>query len=102
MLLRVALIIILVYLSILSLLIISFISYIINLVDRISSPKLEIDIASIISNLDTKLICWISSIDYDYVGVISLTVCQYSDEGEVFFIKPVLRAKAGTGRDNIR
>ena len=65
---------------------ISFISYIISLISRISSPKLGVDMVSIISNLDTKLMRWISSIDCDRVGVIGLTVCQYSDEGEVVTI----------------
>ena len=36
-------------------------------------------------NLGTKLMRWTSSIDYDRVGVSSLTVCQCSDEGGFFF-----------------
>ncbi len=76
--------IILVFLSTLSSLLISFVSCIIRLAGEVSFSELEVDIALAAYNLGTKLIRWTSSINCDRVGVSSLTICQCSDEEEVF------------------
>ena len=57
-----------------------------------SSFGLKVDMMLITLNLGIKLMCWTSSFDYNRVGVSSLTVCQCSDEEEVFCIRHAGRA----------
>ena len=75
----------------LSSLIIFCVSYMISFKGKNSTNSfpfsfgLGVDIVLMILNLGTKLIRWMSSIDYNCVGVCSLAVYQCGDGVEVFF-----------------
>ena len=64
----------------------SCIIYLVGNIGTTSSLGLDEDMALTTYNLSIKLMCWMSSIDCDRVGVCSLTIYQCSDEGEVFLL----------------
>ena len=51
--------------------------------------------APVIFNLGTKLICWMSSIDCDRVGVVGLIVYQYSDASTPLLLAKMRRVPSG-------